>query len=586
MLSGPAWDASTASPTSAVSRCAGSRRRHRCRPPRKCSDLSAIGRNLILFPPERHREESVLANEKTQTAEPATPTRTKPLTGQEYIESLRDGREIWIYGERVKDVTKHPAFRNTVRMLARLYDALHDERKNVLSTETDTGSGGYTHKFYRATRSAEELVGARDAIAEWARVTYGWMGRSPDYKAAFLATLGANADFYKPFDENARRWYKKVQEEVTFVNHAIVNPPVDRNKQLEEVRDVYMHVEKETDGGLVVSGAKVVATTSTLTHYNFIANNGALPIKTKDFAFVCMVPTDAPGMKLFCRPSYEMTAAAIGSPFDYPLSSRLDENDSIIVFDKVFVPWENVFAYADIDKVNNFFPRSGFLPRFMFHGCVRLAVKLDFIAGLLLKGVDATGSKEFRGVQAQVGEVLAWRNMFWGLTDAMARATTPWTPGYVLPNLDYGLAYRVASNFVYPRLKEIIENVLASALIYLPSHSSDFKQPEIRKYLDTFVRGSNGYSAVDRVKLMKLMWDAMGTEFGGRHELYERNYFGNHESIRFETLMVADAMGQSAKYKGFAEQCMAEYDLDGWTVPDLINPDDVSVLMQNTGRKP
>jgi len=88
-----------------------------------------------------------------------------------------------------------------------------------------------------------------------------------------------------------------------------------------------MHVEKETDGGLIVSGAKVVATTSTLTHYNFIANNGALPIKTKDFAFVCIVPTNAAGLKLFCRPSYEMTAAAMGSPFDYPLSSRLDEND-------------------------------------------------------------------------------------------------------------------------------------------------------------------------------------------------------------------------------------------------------------------
>jgi 4-hydroxyphenylacetate 3-monooxygenase len=319
-----------------------------------------------------------------------------------------------------------------------------------------------------------------------------------------------------------------------------------------------------------------------LTHYNFIANNGALPIKTRDFAFVCIVPTDAPGVKLFCRPSYELAAAATGSPFDYPLSSRLDENDSIIVFDKVFVPWENVFAYGDIEKVNNFFPRSGFLPRFMFHGCVRLAVKLDFIAGLLLKAVDATGSKDFRGVQAQVGEVLAWRNMFWGLTDAMARTTIPWTPGYVLPNLDYGLAYRVAASVIYPRLKEIIENVLASALIYLPSHASDFKNPEIRKYLDQFVRGSNNYSALDRVKLMKLMWDAIGTEFGGRHELYERNYFGNHESIRFETLMVADLTGQSAKYKGFAEQCMAEYDLDGWTASDLINPDDVSVLIKKS----
>ena len=328
----------------------------------------------------------------------------------------------------------------------------------------------------------------------------------------------------------------------------------------------------------------MVATTSTLTHYNFIANNGALPIKTRDFAFVCIVPTEAPGVKLFCRPSYEMAAAATGSPFDYPLSSRLDENDSIIVFDKVFVPWENVFAYGDIDKVNHFFPRSGFLPRFMFHGCVRLAVKLDFIAGLLLKGVDATGTKEFRGVQAQVGEVLAWRNLFWSLTDSMARTSMPWTPGYVLPNLDYGLAYRVMASIAYPRLKEIIENVMASALIYLPSHAVDFKVPEIRQYLDQFVRGSNGYSAVDRVKLMKLMWDAIGTEFGSRHELYERNYFGNHESIRFETLMAADLTGQSAKYRGFAEQCMAEYDLDGWTVPDLINPDDVNIVMKNGGR--
>jgi 4-hydroxyphenylacetate 3-monooxygenase len=515
-------------------------------------------------------------NDRSNTA-----PRVRPFTGQEYLDSLRDGREIWIYGERVKDVTTHPAFRNTVRMLARLYDALHDPaRKAVLTTETDTGSGGYTHKFYRPSRTADEMVAARDAIAEWARVTYGWIGRSPDYKAAFLATLGANSGFYEPFEANAKAWYRRVQEEVAFVNHAIVNPPVDRDKPLDDVKDVYMHVERETDAGLIVSGAKVVATTSTLTHFNFIANNGALPIKTKPFAFVCMVPTGARGVKLFCRPSYEMTAATMGTPFDYPLSSRMDENDSILVFDHVLVPWEDVFAYGDIDKVNNFFPRSGFLPRFMFQGCTRLAVKLDFIAGLLLKAVEATGVKDFRGVQAQVGEVLAWRNLFWGLTDAMARTTIPWTPGYVLPNLDYGLAYRVMSSMAYPKIKEIIENVLASALIYLPSSSLDFKVPELRPYLDQFVRGSNNYSAEERVKLMKLLWDAMGSEFGGRHELYERNYFGNHESIRFETLMVADLMGASARYKGFAERCMAEYDLDGWTTPDLINPSDVSVVIK------
>ena len=279
-----------------------------------------------------------------------------------------------------------------------------------------------------------------------------------------------------------------------------------------------------------------------------------------------------------------MTAAAMGSPFDYPLSSRLDENDSIIVFDKVFVPWENVFAYGDIDKVNNFFPRSGFLPRFMFQGCTRLAVKLDFIAGLLLKAVEATGAKDFRGVQAQVGEVLAWRNLFWGLTDAMARTADAVDAGLraAESRLRPGLPGRCRTSRIR-KIKEIIENVLASALIYLPSHANDFKVPEMRKYLDQFVRGSNGYGAEERVKLMKLMWDAIGTEFGGRHELYERNYFGNHESIRFEMLMVADMTGQRAKYKGFAEQCMAEYDLDGWTAPDLINPDDISVVMKNLG---
>ena len=500
-----------------------------------------------------------------------TTPRTRPLTGAEYLDSVRDGREIWIYGERVKDVTTHPAFRNTVRMIARFYDALHDPaRKAVLTTGTDTGTGGFTHWFYKASRNVDELVAARDAIAETARISYGWIGRSPDYKAAFLATMGANPGAYAPYEENARRWYKRAQEEVAFVNHAIVNPPIDRDRPLDEVKDVYMHVEKDTDAGLVVSGAKVVATTSSLTHFNFIANNGALPIKTKPFAFVCIVPTDAPGAKLFCRPSYEMTAATMGTPFDYPLSSRMDENDSILVFDKVLVPWENVFAYGDLEKVNSFFPRSGFLNRAMLQGCTRLAVKMDFLAGLLLKSVEATGVKDFRGVQAQVGEVLAWRNLFWGLSDAMARTPVPWTDGYVLPNFDYGLAYRIAASVGYPKIKELIENTLASALIYLPSSALDFNAPELRPYLDQFVRGSNGYSAEQRVKVMKLMWDAIGSEFGGRHELYERHYFGNQDSIRFEMLMIANATGSSAQLKGFAEQCMAEYNLDGWTVPDLI----------------
>ncbi len=507
-----------------------------------------------------------------------------PLTGREFLESLRDGREIWIYGQRVADVTTHPAFRNPARMLARLYDALHDPaQREVLTCPTDTGSGSFTHRYFRAPATVDDLVACRDAIAAWARLSYGWMGRSPDYKAAFLATLGANADFYAPYQDNARRWYRQAQERVLYLNHALVQPPVDRHRPPDEVGDVYVHVEKETDAGLVISGAKVVATGSALTHANFIAHPSTMPIKTKEFGVVFIATMDTPGVKLICRPSYAMAAEVMGSPFDYPLSSRMDENDAILVLDHALVPWENVLVYEDVAKSNTFFQDSGFLARAMFHGCVRLAVKLDFIAGLLLKAVDAVGSADSRAAQAAIGEVIAWRHLFWGLTESMARAPVAWAGSTVLPNPESAQAYRVLATIAYPRVKELTESILGSGLIYLNSHAADFQSPELRPYLDRYLRGSDGTDAVERVKLMKLLWDAVGTEFGGRHELYERNYAGAPETVRTITLQIAQGGGQARRLREFAEQCMAEYDLDGWTVPDLVNPDDVSLFRKKPG---
>jgi len=270
----------------------------------------------------------------------------------------------------------------------------------------------------------------------------------------------------------------------------------------------------------------------------------------------------------------------MGSPFDYPLSSRMDENDAVFVLDNALIPWENVFIYGDVEGANNFFPRTGFLPRAMLHGCTRLAVKLDFIAGCLLKAVEATGTKDFRGVQAHVGEVIAWRNLFWSLSEAMVRNPMPWVDGYVLPDGAAASAYQVIATIAYPKVKYIIEQACASGLIYLNSHSVDFKSPEIRPYLDKYLRGSNGYDAVQRVKLMKLLWDSIGTEFGARHELYEINYSGSTEEIRRYALFGAMASGAAERMKGFAEQCMAEYDLDGWTAPDLIDPGEVSYHAQ------
>ena len=117
---------------------------------------------------------------------------------------------------------------------------------------------------------------------------------------------------------------------------------------------------------------------------------------------------------------------------------------------------------------------------------------------------------------------------------------------------------------------------MASGLIFLTSSARDFKNPDIRPYIDKYMRGSNGYTAVDRAKLLKLLWDAVGTEFAGRHELYEINYGGSSEEIRRFPLFTAMANGTAAKLTGYAEQCMAEYDLDGWKVPDLSDPEEMS----------
>ena len=444
-----------------------------------------------------------------------------PFTGQEYLDSLDDGREVWIYGERVKKITDHPAFRNSARMIARMYDALHDPaKKDILTVPTEWG--GFTHRFYRAANTIEEQVAQRDAIAEWQRISWGWMGRSPDYKGCFLGTLGANADFYKGFEENARRWYRKAQEKTWYVNHAIMNPPVDRDKGPDAGKDVFVRVTKETDKGIYVSGAKVVATASALTNYTFVAHAGQVPIKDPAYAPVFIVPTGTPGVKMISRVSNEQRAAVLGSPFDYPLSSRMDENDAVLVLDNVFVPWENVFMHGDVNQANDFAPGSGFNARAAMHGCTRLAVKLDFICGVLAKALDITGTSSFHGVQSRFGEVVAWRNTMWGLSDAMAKSNIPWH-GMVQPDARFGTAYRTISQIAYPAIKQIIEASVTSGLIYLNSHADDFKVPELRAHMDRYMRGTGGVDAEGRVKVMKLLWDCIGTEFGGRSELYEIN---------------------------------------------------------------
>lgn len=368
-----------------------------------------------------------------------------------------------------------------------------------------------------------------------------------------------------------------------YSNHAIIHPPIDRTLAADDPEnDVCVRVVEENDNGLVVSGAKVVATGSAMTQECFVAHFG-LPIKKKEFGAVFSVPVGTKGLKLISRASYEMRAAVGGTPFDYPLSSRFDENDAILVLDRVLVPWDRVFMY-DVEAANNFVMASGFLPRLTFHGCIRLAVKLDFISGCLLRALEMKGTDKTPSGMRDAGEVLSWRNLFWAIAEAMASDPQPWVGDTVQPNASYGLAYRTFMGTGYPRVREIIEQTLGSALIYLNSSSEDFKNDELRPFLDKYVKGSNGVTAIDRVKLLKLLWDAVGTEFAGRHDLYERNYAGDHELVRIQTAMFHTATGEVEALKDFAGQAMAEYSIDGWTeASGYINPGDVSFLFKDKG---
>jgi len=181
-------------------------------------------------------------------------------------------------------------------------------------------------------------------------------------------------------------------------------------------------------------------------------------------------------------------------------------------------------------------------------------------------------------VQAQIGEVVGWRNLFWSLTDAMAYNPEPWVNGHMLPNSRASSTYRLFMTEAYPAVRNIIEKVVASGLIYLPSNALDFKNPDIDKYLAKYVRGSNDIDYKDRIKTMKLLWDAIGSEFGARHELYEMNYSGSHELVRIFPLQQAQFNGEFKGMLGLAEACMADYDEDGWKHPAYRDGKDVSAL--------
>lgn len=495
-----------------------------------------------------------------------TKKENKIYTGEEYLASLNDGREIWFDGNKVKNIATHPAFRNSARSVARFYDAMHNpDMQEDLLLEDEYGI--ITHKFFAPSHSRKELNAARHAIAISQRVNYGWMGRTPDYKAAFMGHLGDNAGFYdKPFQQNAINWYKKTAEKCLFLNHVLVDPPLDRSKERINVRDVFVSVDKEDSKGIYVSGAKMVATGSMLTHGTFVGLTGNITARMQvdrdeDMAVIFFADMNTEGLKMICRPSYEYKAT---SAFDNPLSGRFDENDAVLVMDKAFIPWENVLVYRDIDRAKNFYSGSGFFNRYNLQAGVRLATKMEFMAALLEEGTKTSGTDKFRGIQAALGEVVGIRNIIWGMTTAMVNDVTPLGEHGVVPSAEMAASLRYYMATSWDKVRDIYQKYLAGAPIYTISSTKDLQNPAFRPLIDQYYRGT-GKDAIDRIKLFKLVWDAMYSEFAGRHALYERNYSGNHDMQRIDVLVQAEKAKSMDSYRKMLQDCMKDYDDKGWT---------------------
>ena len=494
-----------------------------------------------------------------------SPRKTQPLTRTGYIDSLRGRREVWVHGERVDDLTTHPVFRNGAHMFARQYHALHDpNRRTKLVTTTDTGSDGQTHRFFRVPHSIDDLAAEREALAEWARIMYGWTGQSPEEGASLIVPLGVAPEAFGQFESNARAWYRKASEGALFFHHAIQQ---SMNGQRDPC-EVPLIVERETDAGLILTGSAIVPSCAALSHCGFIVHHTHWPSRAQDCPLAFIVPMDSPGVKLQWRPTSNVLARLYGAPFDYPLTSRFEDNDALLSFDSALVPWENVLAWgAGTDGILSFL-RASFAARKNFQECIRLSVKLEFIAGLLMHAANAAGSSSLPESRVATGELLSYRTLFWGLSEAQVRVPDPWMNGAILPGSDHGFAYRMLSTIVFPRIREIIERTVGTGSVFLTASAADFTNPGTQDSLVRLVRAQNGYSTLDRVKLMKLLWDAVGIEAQSRMDQQGRDKVANE--VREMVFSSASAMGFADQCMAFASRCLNEYDAEGWSAPDLI----------------
>jgi 4-hydroxyphenylacetate 3-monooxygenase len=480
-------------------------------------------------------------------------------SGGDYLAAISDQREVYLDGRRVEDVTTDPAFRGAVSSIAALYDAAVGEGADDLQARGDGGTP--VNSSFLIPRSRADLEMRRRGSRRWARETFGLMGRSPDHVASFLSGFAGGAEVFarggREFAENVRSFHRRAAEEDLYVSYVIVPPQIDRSKPAHQQADphLYAGVKEERDDGIVIAGAQMMGTGAAISDWIFLSSIVPLRPGDENYAISLVLPTGSPGVKIVSRRSYAQAASSI---FDYPLASRFDETDSLVVFDDVFVPWEQVFVYRDLDLVQAQWWETGAHILGNFQAQLRFATKVEFLTGIAHRVVSMNGLDRLPPVQAMLGDIGAAATMVSAMVLAAEARSEPDVQGTWLPGAADVFAATTLQFDLYARLLREVRELCGGGLIQLPASDRDFQADDVRALLERYVQ-SPGVAAEERVKLMKLAWDILGSEFAGRHEQYEMFYAGPPFAVKTRMFRHYD-FGAAA---GLVEDALAGYDLEG-----------------------
>ena len=453
-------------------------------------------------------------------------------TGKEHLESLRDGRVVYLGSERIENVTTHPAFRNAARTVAALYDMKAAPAHRETMTYEEEGSRHSIYYLRPKTRDdlQRRMLGHR-AIAD---LTYGMFGRSPDHVASFVTGMAMKVDELPPpygYPDHLLTYYRHIRDNDLYTVYAVLPPQAARDPAFYQQKNLpvpTLHVTREEDDGVVISGMKMLATGAVLANEIWIGNVLPLAPDQKKEAITCAIPCNAPGLTLWSRKSMER---ACHSEFDSPLAYRYDETDSMVMCENIKVPWERVFVHDDAVLSRDIYIKT---PSHCFgnhQSNVRYWSKMRLLLGLCSKVAHATGADQTPGVRETLGKMAAVEGAISGMVNGQINAYENWPEGYVCFNRRMMYAALEWCTQNYTMFIDQLRELCGGGVFQMPANISVLGDEQLTQQFLTYFQTPQA-DAISRMKLFKLAWDMVGSEFAGRHLQYEKFYAGAPFIIR------------------------------------------------------